>query len=161
MPTFQTMYTPSGALKEGPGRSNNVVICPIPSSNNQHVYVTFGGGGLFVVDLTTEPMSIVAEYTNDVISGAGCGGAEGGGFMHLNAGVSASAAGADDSTFILYRLPLDYPDGATPHTTPNMPPVVKFYERENAGHHLRDRTCQPPGCPRYDHFARPPVSLSV
>ena len=127
---FQTMYTPSGALKEGPGRSNNVVVCPIPSSNNQHVYVTFGGGGLFVVDLTTEPMSIVAEYTNDVISGAGCGGAEGGGFMHLNAGVSASAAGADDSTFILYRLPLDYPDGATPHTTPNMPPVVKFYEEK-------------------------------
>ena len=36
--------------------------------------------------------------------------------MHLNAGVSASGAGADDSTFIIYRLPLDYPDGANPHT---------------------------------------------
>ena len=130
---FQTLYTPSGALKEGPGRPNNVVVCPIPSSNNQHVYVTFGGGGLFVVDITTEPMSIVAEYTNDVISGAGCGGAEGGGFMHLNAGVSASAAGADDSVFIMYRLPLDYPDGATPHTTPNTPPVVKFFEEKTLG----------------------------
>lgn len=130
---FQTIYTPSGALKEGPGRPNNVVVCPIPSSNNQHVYVTFGGGGLFVVDLTTEPMSIVAEYTNDVISGAGCGGAEGGGFMHLNAGVSASAAGADDSVFIMYRLPLDYPDGASPHTTPNMPSVVKFFEEKTLG----------------------------
>ena len=130
---FQTIYTPSGALKEGPGRPNNVVICPIPSSNNQHVYVTFGGGGLFVVDITTEPMSIVAEYTNDVISGAGCGGAEGGGFMHLNAGVSASAAGADDSVFIMYRLPLDYPEGANPHTTPNMPPVVKFFEEKTLG----------------------------
>ena len=127
---FQTTETPSGALKEGPGRPNNVVICPIPSSDNRHVYVTFGGGGLFVVDLTTEPMSIVAEYTNDVISGAGCGGVEGDGFMHLNAGVSASAAGADDSVFIMYRLPLDYPDGANPHTTPNMPPVVKFYEEK-------------------------------
>ena len=111
---FQTMHTPSGALKEGPGRPNNVVVCPIPSSTSRHVYVTFGGGGLFVVDVTTEPMSIVAEYTNDVISGAGCGGAEGGGFMHLNAGVSASAAGADDSVFVMYRLPLDYPDGASP-----------------------------------------------
>ena len=130
---FQTMHTPSGALKEGPGRPNNVVVCPIPSSTSQHVYVTFGGGGLFVVDVTTEPMSIVAEYTNDVISGAGCGGAEGGGFMHLNAGVSASAAGADDSVFIVYRLPLDYPDGASPHTTPNMPPVVKFYEEKTLG----------------------------
>ena len=127
---FQSRHTPSGALKEGPGRPNNVVVCPVPSSNNRHVYVTFGGGGLFVVDMTTEPMSIVAEYTNDVISAAGCGGGEGGGFMHLNAGVSASGAGADDSTFILYRLPLDYPDGAAPSTTPNEPPVVTFHEEK-------------------------------
>lgn len=130
---FQTRYTPSGALKEGPGRPNNVVVCPIPSSNNRHVYATFGGGGLLVVDLTTEPMSIVAEYTNDVISAAGCGGAEAGGFMHLNAGVSASGAGADDSTFILYRLPLDYPDGTAPYTVPNEPPVVKFFEEKTLG----------------------------
>lgn len=127
---FQPTTTPSGALKEGPGRPNNVVVCPALSSNNQHAYVTFGGGGLFVVDITTEPMSIVAEYTNDVISAAGCGGREAGGFMHLNAGVSASGAGADDSTFIMYRLPLDYPDGANPHTLPNSPPAVKFYEEK-------------------------------
>ena len=127
---FQPTTTPSGALREGDGRANNVVVCPIPSSNNQHVYVTFGGGGLFVVDYTTEPMSIVAEYTNDVISVAGCGGVEGEGYMHLNAGVSASGAGADDSTFILYRLPLDYPNGTNPHTTPNTPPVVTFYSEK-------------------------------
>ncbi len=127
---FQPTTTPSGALKEGAGRGNNVVVCPIPSSNNQHAYVTFGGGGLFVVDITTEPMSIVAEYTSDVISAAGCGGVEAGGFMHLNAGVSASGAGADDSTFIMYRLPLDYPDGANPHTAPNTPPVVTFYQEK-------------------------------
>ena len=130
---FQPTTTPSGALKEGPGRPNNVVVCPAISSDNQHVYVTFGGGGLFVVDITTEPMSIVAEYTNDVISAAGCGGREAGGSMYLNAGVSASGAGADDSTFIMYRLPLDYPDGANPHTVPNTPPVVKFYEEKTLG----------------------------
>lgn len=135
---FQSTTTPSGALKEGSapdgtGRANNVVVCPIASSNNQHAYVTFGGGGLFVVDITTEPMSIVAEYTDDVISVAGCGGVEAGGFMYLNAGVSASDAGTDDSTFIMYRLPLDYPDGANPHTTPNTPPVVKFYEEKTLG----------------------------
>ena len=127
---FQSTTTPSGALKEGPGRPNNVVVCPAISSDNQHVYVTFGGGGLFVVDITTEPMTIVAEYTNDVISAAGCGGIEGAGFMHLNAGVSASGAGADDSTFIMYRLPLDYPEGGNPHTVPNTPPAVKFYEEK-------------------------------
>jgi hypothetical protein len=130
---FQPTTTPSGALKEGPGRPNNVVVCPMLSSNNQHAYVTFGGGGLFIVDITTEPMSIVAEYTNDVISAAGCGGGETGGFMYANAGVSASGAGADDSTFILYRLPLDYPDGANPHTVPNTPPVVKVYEEKTLG----------------------------
>ena len=130
---FQTMYTPSGALKVGPGRPNNVVVCPAPSSNNQHVYITLGGGGLFVVDMTTEPMSIVAEYTNDVFSAAGCGGEETGGFMYINSGVSASPAGADDSVFILYRLPLEYPDGASPHMTPNEPRPVKFFEEKRLG----------------------------
>ena len=127
---FQTTYTPSGALKEGPERSNNVVVCGRPSSNNRHAYLTLGGGGLFVVDITTEPMSIVAEYTNDVVSGAGCGGEEGGGYMHVNAGVSASGAGADDSVFVLYAFPLDYPDGANPHTTPNVPRPVKYFEHK-------------------------------
>ena len=130
---FQTIYTPSGALKEGPGRPNNVVVCPAPISNNQHVLITLGGGGLFVIDMTTEPMSIVAEYTNDVISGAGCGGEEGGGFMYVNSGVSASPAGADDSVFILYRLPLEYPDGGSPHMTPNVPRPVKFFEEKRLG----------------------------
>ena len=130
---FQSIYTPSGALKEGPGRPNNVPVCPVPSTTNRHSYVTFGGGGLFVVDVTTEPMAIVAEYTNEVIGGAGCGGIEGGGFMHLNAGVSASGAGADDSVFVMYRLPLDYPDNTNPHIRANEPPPVKFYEEKSLG----------------------------
>ena len=58
---------------------------------------------------------------------------KGGGFIYINAGVSASAAGADDSVFIMYRLPLDYPDGASPHMTPNMPPPVKFFEEKTLG----------------------------
>ena len=127
----QPTTTPSGAPKEEAGlRSNNVVVCPIPSSNSKHAYVTFGGGGLFVVDTDTEPMSIVAEYTNDVISVAGCGGVTDGEFMYLNAGVSASGAGSDDSTFIMYRLPLDYPEGPVDSITPNYPPVVKFFEEK-------------------------------
>ena len=125
----QTTLTPSGALKEGPGRPNNVVVCPIVT--DRHAYVTFGGGGLFVVDITTEPMAIVAEYTNDVISGAGCGGVRGGDFMYLNAGVSASPAGADDSVFIMYQLPLDYPDGADPRTVANEPRPVEFYREKS------------------------------
>ena len=126
---FQTTLTPSGASKQGPGRPNNVVVCPIVT--DKHAYVTFGGGGLFVVDITTEPMAIVAEYTNDVISGAGCGGVRGGNFMYLNAGVSAGTAGADDSVFIMYQLPLDYPDGANPKTVANEPRPVEFYREKS------------------------------
>lgn len=125
----QTTLTPSGALKEGPGRPNNVVVCPI--ATDKHAYVTFGGGGLFVVDITTEPMAIVAEYTNDVISGAGCGGIKGGNFMYLNAGVSASAAGSDDSVFIIYQLPLNYPDSNNPETIANTPRPVEFYREKS------------------------------
>ncbi len=127
---FQSIYTPSGAMKQGEGRPNNVVVCPVPSSTNKHAFVTLGGGGLLVVDVTAEPMAIVAEYTNDVISGAGCGGAEGSGFMHLNAGASASGAGADDSVFMMYRLPLDYPDAASPLLTPNEPRPITFYREK-------------------------------
>ena len=50
------------------------------------------------------PMLIVGEYGNRIINGAGCGGAEAQGRMFFNAGVSASAGGADQSTFTVYAL---------------------------------------------------------
>ncbi len=92
------------------GRSNNLIICPVPSRRTEHAFVTLAGGGLFVVDHSTTPMTIVAEYGKQVINGAGCGGAEGNHEMFINAGVSASAAGATQSTFTIYALPLEYPD---------------------------------------------------
>ncbi len=104
--------TPAGYCKEngcdGPdgnlgGRPNNLIICPIPSRNDL-AYVTMGGGGLLVADLASTPMRIVGEYGNEVINGAGCGGAQAGDAMWLNAGVSASPAGATQSTFTVYAL---------------------------------------------------------
>ena len=105
--------TPQGFCKEngceeGPdgelgGRSNNVVICPIVSDHD-NAYVTFGGGGLFVVDTKATPMSIVGEYDQQVVNGAGCGGAQAGNDMWLNAGVSASGAGAEQSTFTIFSI---------------------------------------------------------
>ena len=105
--------TPNGECKEngcgtGPdalsgGRPNNVIICPIPSDAGL-AYVTMGGGGLLVADTSATPMRIKGEYGNEVVNGAGCGGGQLGTEMWLNAGVSASGAGATQSTFTLYTL---------------------------------------------------------
>lgn len=105
--------TPNGVCKENGcaagadgtlgGRPNNLIICPVASSN-EHVYVTLGGGGLIVADHSTTPMSIVGEYGNQAVNGAGCGGVEANGQMFINAGVSASGAGATQSVFTMYSI---------------------------------------------------------
>ncbi len=92
------------------GRPNNLIICPIPSETSDHTFVTLAGGGMFVVDHSTTPMSIVGEYGREVINGAGCGGVEGDGSIYMNAGVSASGAGATHSTFTIYDVALEFPD---------------------------------------------------
>lgn len=108
--------TPAGKCREngcasGPdgdmgGRANNVIICPI-ISNTDNAYITFGGGGLLIADTRATPMTIVGEYGQEVINGAGCGGVQVGDAMWLNAGVSASeapGAGNVQSTFTIYTL---------------------------------------------------------
>jgi hypothetical protein len=66
--------TPNGVACEAAGiRPDNAPICPVPLPNGQ-VVVTLRGGGMFVVDPSTTPMSIVAEYDMDHVSGNGCGG---------------------------------------------------------------------------------------
>lgn len=101
--------TPNGALKEDEisctectGRKNNVPVCPLPSAND-NLYITLGGGGLLVADLSSTPMSIVGEYTAEAVNGAGCGGIQVGNEMFLNAGVSALGGGKDQSTFTVCK----------------------------------------------------------
>ena len=127
--------TPSGKCKENGctsgsdgaagGRSNNVPICPIPSENN-NVYVTLGGGGLFVLDTISTPMAIEAEYGSAVINGAGCGGAQSKDSVFLNGGVSAGAGGADQSTFTLYAFNDTTFEGAS--SKENYPMPVKVFQ---------------------------------
>ena len=102
----------SGADGAAGGRSNNVIICPIPSSGGRS-YITMGGGGLLVADSFATPMVLVGEYGDEVVNGAGCGGAETGeanGGSHdgatiwLNAGVSAAEGGATWSTYTMYTF---------------------------------------------------------
>ncbi len=124
----QSMLTGSGTPKEAKGvRPTNTVICPVPASNSQHIFVTLGGGGLFVVDSKATPMAIVAEYDNSTISSAGCGGVEAAGFMHINSGTS----GKGISEFSLYRFEVDYP-AAPAFNAPNMPaPVASWHDQDN------------------------------
>lgn len=124
------LLTPNGKCRQngcgaGPdgssgGRPGNVIVCPIVSSNDK-VYVTFGGGGLLVADASSTPMEIVGEYGREVINGAGCGGVEVGGSVYLNAGASASGAGATQSTFTMYKLTTNYPDAGGPSYPENFP----------------------------------------
>lgn len=124
----QTTQTPTGALKQAEGiRPLNTVICPIVADSSQHVFATLGGGGMFVIDMRSTPMAIVAEYDMSVIRAAGCGGVEAGGFMHLNTGTPAPNV----SEFTLYRFSLDYPT-APAFNTANLPaPVAVWADADN------------------------------
>ncbi len=117
-------------------RPTNTVICPIAASNNQHAFVTLGGGGMFVVDYTQTPMKIVAEYSKAKVRAAGCGGMEGGGNVHLNTGTAASG----DSEFSVYRLRLSDFDGLTSHVgLANFPkPKVIFADPGNGNNGSSD-----------------------
>ena len=133
--------TPNGACRENGcsagangsagGRPNNLIICPIPSETSDHTFMTLAGGGMLVVDHSTTPMSIVGEYGNQVINGAGCGGVEGDGSIYMNAGVSASGAGATHSTFTIYDVALQFPDAPSfnPENTPA--PTVVYADAGN------------------------------
>ncbi len=126
--------TPNGNCKENGcnenpvpkgGRTNNVIICPIVSKRD-NAYITVGGGGLLVANTKTTPMTIVGEYDNQVFNGAGCGGVQVGNNMWLNAGVSASGAGATQSTFTMYTID-DARFGSTANA-PNIPEPVLVYK---------------------------------
>lgn len=123
----QAGTTPNGLPKQAAGsRPNNTNICPIVGSEGK-VYVTLGGGGMFVVDYRTAPMAIVAEYDVASVHAAGCGGIESGGAVYLNTGTP----GPDISEFTVYRFPLDYPD-APAFNPPGTPaPEIVFADPDN------------------------------
>lgn len=117
-----TCITPNGVACQLAGvRPDNAPICPIIDSTSSMGFVTLRGGGLFVVNPLTIPMSIVAEYDNATVHGNGCGGLEAGSGMFINSG---GGTAANISEFDLYRFPLA---GYSPLLPPNTPaPVVVF-----------------------------------
>jgi len=119
-----TCTTPSGRPCEHPDlRPINWPICPILDATGTYGFVTLRGGGLFVVNPRTTPMTIVGEYDKATVKGNGCGGIEAGGHMYINSGGSpVNVSGTDPHHpalygFDVYRFPLSgYTSAALPNT---------------------------------------------
>lgn len=73
-------------LLEGGERPDTSPICPITEASSRYAFVTLRGGGLFVFDVTTTPMNLVATLNNNEIHPAGCGGIQVGETMYVNSG---------------------------------------------------------------------------
>jgi hypothetical protein len=121
-----TCTTPSGRPCEDPVlRPINWPICPIVDSSSTYGFVTLRGGGLFVVNAKTTPMSIVGEYDKATVKGNGCGGIELNGHMYINSGGSPVNVSSTDPHhpdlygFDVYRFPLRGYRPSAPANTPS------------------------------------------
>ena len=106
------------------GRTNNRPVCPVPSSQGNLLYITLSGGGLFIGNTTTTPMSIVAEYGKNIVFGAGCGGVEVDNKFYINSGVASSAAGGNQSYFAVWSFDNNMYLGTSPAENEPRPLLV-------------------------------------
>lgn len=88
----------------------------VPDSSGTLAFVTLRGGGLFVIDPTTMPMKIVAEYDRTTVHANGFAGVEVNGHMYINSG--AGGAASNPSEFDLYRFPLSAIVAGNPPNAP-------------------------------------------
>jgi hypothetical protein len=126
----QSRFGPDGVTykQHATHRPNNAVICGGMASDNHTTFVTLAGGGLMAVDYTATPMRIVAIWDKAKFSAAGCGAAESGGWTWLNAGVYASNV----SSFVLYRMPTNWPSAPAYYPT-NLPNPKVIYQDPTQG----------------------------
>jgi hypothetical protein len=114
--------TPNGQpCQDAVLRPDNAPICPFIASDNGPAFVSLRGGGLFVVNWRTAPMSIVAEYDQAHVPPNGCGFTEAKGRVYGNGG-GATASNLDQ--FSVYRLPMT---GYVASNPPNVPPVELLF----------------------------------
>lgn len=108
--------TPNGLPKQDAVlRPDNAPICLNLDSSSRYAFLTLRGGGLFVVDVTTTPMSIVAEYDKAVIHPNGCIGVEAAGKLYVNSG-GGTAANPYESDLYSFNLGEFSPTPALPNT---------------------------------------------
>jgi DNA-binding beta-propeller fold protein YncE len=127
-----TCTTPNGVACELANvRPDNAPICPLIESTSQYTFVTLRGGGLFIVDATSTPMRIVAEYDRTVVRPNGCLGIQLGSRMYVDSGggTAAQLFGAH-----LYVFPVT---GFSPLNPPNTPApqiILSTNEEESDAH---------------------------
>ena len=114
--------TPNGVAREFAGRPDNAPIVVVPDATGSLAFVTLRGGGLLVVDPTSTPMEIVAEYDSTTVHANGFAGVEANGSMYINSG--AGGHSANPSTFAVYRFPLA---GYASLNPPNTPAPVEVF----------------------------------
>jgi DNA-binding beta-propeller fold protein YncE len=123
-----TCTTPSGAAcQDAALRPDNAPICPVIDSSSRFAFVTLRGGGLFVVDIRSTPMQIVAEYDRNAVHGNGCGGLEAAGKMYVNSG---GGTASNLNQFDVYRFPTSGYSATNPPNTPA--PALVYTEGERA-----------------------------
>ena len=124
-----TCTTPNKAPCEDPTlRPNNVVVCPVIDTSSRLVFVTLGGG-MFVVDGKTTPMSIIAEYDKATVHPHGCGGIEKDGKMYINSG--GFTGHPREADLYVFKLS-DYP--AAGFNSPNTPVPTVVFSKDGGDH---------------------------
>lgn len=131
--------TPNGQPCQAPGlRPDNAPICPFVPAGGRIAFVSLRGGGMLVLDATSTPMSVVAEYDSATIPRDGCGFVESAGWVYGNGG-GGNAANLDG--WFIYRVRAD-PALYSASNAPNQPPreVIDRDEREFRDAHGVART---------------------
>ena len=122
-----TCTTPNGApCQDAVLRPDARPICPVIDRCDRFAFITLAGGGLFVVDPNTTPMSILAEYDKATVHPDGCGGVQANGQMYINSG---GAREAD-----LYSFPLRGYLSSNPANTP-APTLVYSHDGTDSDSH--------------------------
>ncbi|HKZ68713.1 MAG TPA: hypothetical protein VJ020_01455, partial [Anaerolineales bacterium] len=109
-------------------RPDNAPICPIIDSTSHFTFVSLRGGGLFVVDSTATPMSIVAEYNIAAVHPNGCGGVETAGKMYINSGGGTTANPLEADLYIFHLS-----DFSTLPSPPNTPAPTLIFSHDERG----------------------------
>ncbi|MFQ5969317.1 MAG: YncE family protein, partial [Nitrososphaerales archaeon] len=116
------VYDPTDVLNlaaiEDETHPDNWIVCPIFTPDSMFVFATLRGGGLYVIDVKSTPMEIVASFGNDQIAQNGCGGVTNveGSKMYINSGggTGKHPLGSDVYSFELSGLSSDPPTVSEP-----------------------------------------------